>query len=509
MGFFDQLQTNGSTAIRPQNVKVIRKVVSKPPTESRPSNTATSSASPRRVNSAQPISRANKAQTNGKHGSTQSSRALQPPSPSKVRKRRSPVTQQRLVSSDSDSEDDADLSLAVTRKKARTGGPGDEPDLERQICSERAFSPSGDQELKYVHAADIASLEKSNKFTPAFEASVHELDLELQYPSTSPRERYQLVQPRDKEDYTPVHDILQVVELTAKSHLPADQSGAFLDEEHGILRRLKRAIARKSVDEFRAGVVEFNEAVARLTTEGVIKKHLESLHAVNHTLMEHILTQTYARTVSLKVDTLRKYENGTDNVYGELLPRFISKIFYETGLKSKHVIVDLGSGVANVVLQAALEVGCESWGCEMMDNACELAELQRQELIARCRLWGIEPGGIHLERGNFLKNTAIGRVLQRADVVLVNNQAFTPELNNGLVNLFLDLKEGCQIVSLKSFVPQGHKITTRNFNSPVNLLTVEEKTYYSDCVSWTNAPGTYCIAKKDSRKLKAFEKRFM
>lgn len=120
---------------------------------------------------------------------------------------------------------------------------------------------------------------------------------------------------------------------------------------------------------------------------------------------------------------------------------------------------------------------------------------------------GLAPGTIHLERGDFLTNAGIATALRRADVVLVNNQAFTPALNQGLVNLFLDLKEGCQIVSLKSFVPSDHKITSRNFNSPVNLLEVQTKTYYSNCVSWTNAPGTYCIARKDGRRLQSFARR--
>jgi H3 lysine-79-specific histone-lysine N-methyltransferase len=204
------------------------------------------------------------------------------------------------------------------------------------------------------------------------------------------------------------------------------------------------------------------------------------------------------------VESLRQYENGTDNVYGELLPRFISDIFKQTRLKSNQVFVDLGSGVGNVVLQAALEIGCESWGCEVMQNACELADLQHSEFKSRCRLWGLTPGEVHLFRGDFLNEESIAKALRKADVVLINNQAFTPQLNDKLVNHFLDLKEGCQIVSLKSFVPTGHKIQSRNLNSPLNLLSVEKKNYWSECVSWTNAGGQYFIATKDSSRLKAF-----
>jgi len=220
-----------------------------------------------------------------------------------------------------------------------------------------------------------------------------------------------------------------------------------------------------------------------------------------------ILQQVYDRAVSPNVELLKHYENGTDNVYGELKDKFISEALIKTGLKSGQVFVDLGSGVGNVVLQAALEFGCESWGCEMMKNASDLAEAQEKEFNARCRLWGIQPGNMHLERGDFLENRKIHQAMKRADVILVNNQAFTPDLNQKLVQLFLDLKDGCKIVSLKSFVPDGHKITSRNRDNPVNLLSVKKGEYFSKSVSWTDAGGTYFIATKDEKLVKKFMDR--
>lgn len=72
--------------------------------------------------------------------------------------------------------------------------------------------------------------------------------------------------------------------------------------------------------------------------------------------------------------------------------------------------------------------------------------------------------------------------------------------------MFLDLKEGCTIVSLKSFVPPNHVITERNAGSPINLLTVQEKEYFSGCVSWTNAPGRYYVHVLDRSAIRAFNK---
>lgn len=316
--------------------------------------------------------------------------------------------------------------------------------------------------------------------------------------------RYDSVVPRENDEFRPIDDIVQVIETVSDNYIPSEEADKFNNETTGIKRRLRRALAVTSETQFREAVDDYNKAIQRLRSNGSLAKHLDATQGIGLPWVERILTQIYSRTVSPQVESLRQYENGTDNVYGELLPRFISTIFKETKLKSGQVFVDLGSGVGNVVLQAALEVGCESWGCEMMSNACDLADLQQSEFKARCRQWGIAPGKTHLVRGDFLEQESITNVLKRADVVLINNQAFTPQLNNELINHFLDMKEGCKIVSLKSFVPAGHKIQSRNLNSPINLLKVQQKNYWSNNVSWTDVGGTYFIATKDSSRLRAF-----
>lgn len=318
-------------------------------------------------------------------------------------------------------------------------------------------------------------------------------------------DRYELVEPIQKDDFTALEDIREILEVITNHYLPESEASALRNDSHGLLIRLRRATNRRAGDDYVASIKEWNETLTTFRLNGTIAANLDELKSLDLKLIERILTQTYSRTVSPRVALLRQYENGTDNVYGELLPKFISDILRkDTKIKSDQIFVDLGSGVGNVVLQAALEIGCESWGCEMMEHACDLAQLQEQEFKARCRLWGLAIGDINLQMGDFLENAAIGNALKKADVVLVNNQAFTPELNDRLVSLFLDLKEGCQIVSLKSFVPAGHKITSRNINHACNVLDVMEKRYYSACVSWTDAPGSYYLAKKDSSRLKSF-----
>ena len=315
---------------------------------------------------------------------------------------------------------------------------------------------------------------------------------------------YELVVPIHNDDFKTLEDIREVMEIIIGNYLPKTDAAAMQNDSTGLIRRLKRATDRRAGNEYTDYVEEWNDTIAELRLNGTISKVIDGWKAIELKLLERILTQTYSRTVSPRVHMLRHYQNGTDNVYGELLPKFVSSILKkDTNMKSDQIFVDLGSGVGNCVLQAALEIGCESWGCEMMDNACELAELQEKEFNARCRLWGLSVGNIHLERGDFMKNPEIRKVLQEADVVLVNNQAFTPALNEDLTNLFLDLREGAKVVSLKSFVPNGHN-QSKNAGAIYNILDVVEKTYYSACVSWTDAPGTYYISTKDSSKVQSF-----
>jgi H3 lysine-79-specific histone-lysine N-methyltransferase len=306
--------------------------------------------------------------------------------------------------------------------------------------------------------------------------------------------------------------------LVTQVYLTPEQAEPF-NPETGILRKLERTknlLLKNSKTEkdkamqedFKAAVEVYNSKIRALVKDGGLAKNLDMIHHLPGEMVQRILGQVYDRAVAPDVDSLKEYENGSDNVYGELLYPFVSRVLSEANLKSDKVFVDLGSGVGNVVLQAALEFGCESWGCEMMMNSCNLADRQLKEFAARCRLWGIQSGEVRLERGDFRQNQAILDVLPRADVILVNNEVFSPELNRNLIDLFLECKDGCKIISLKSFVPSGHQISEKNSEDPVNLLDVQSGYYFQGDVSWTDAGGRYYVATKTHRLVKEYEKRF-
>ncbi|KAL9022734.1 MAG: hypothetical protein Q9185_000164 [Variospora sp. 1 TL-2023] len=431
-------------------------------------------------------------------------------------------SQSRLISDSDDSGSEISSDRRVIGQKV---DHEDRRPRIRDLRRQTASPEEGNRRFQMVHAAHIASLNRPSKYKLAFPQDTGGTTVEVQYPSAPDGEMYanqgplrdgspyltscsfDLVEPSQSDDFKPLDDITETLEVIVTHYMQGLDTSKFTDDSHGLLRRLKRAREKKDGLVYTSIMREWNEAITRMKQNGLFTDVLDKMDSLDLSLIERILTQTYVRTVSPRVSTLRQYENGTDNVYGELLPKFASEIFRITGLRPDHVFVDLGSGVGNVVLQAALEAGCESWGCEIMENACLLAELQEQELKARCRLWGLFSGRINLRRGDFLETNAIHEALRRADVVLVNNQAFTPELNDRLTNQFLDLKEGCQIVSLKSFVPTGHKINSRNLNSPYNVLGVVERRYFSACVSWTDAGGSYFVSTKDSSRLRRFAEK--
>ncbi|KAK5113742.1 hypothetical protein LTR85_010759 [Meristemomyces frigidus] len=440
-------------------------------------------------------------------GKTVAKRAIDP----RGTKRKSQTPDRIEFSDEEDGASSSDIggsdSDAFSRKRVKSSvsSLGSSRGPRRKVLAEKAFQRDAEPP-RYIHGADATSGAYAAKYKNPWEERDF-VTVKLQYPSKSSRERFELKWPKnEQDDYRPMEDIIETVKHIIDYYFPTDLAEKYRNRDTGFERRFNHAWTRQDIPAYLEVVEDFNAVLKSLVDDGTIQRELAQRDGLELDLVRRILDQTYARTVSPKVESLRAYENGTDFVYGELLPRFVSRIFKQTGLNHESVFVDLGSGVGNVVLQAALEVGCESWGIEQMPNPCDLADQQAIEFPARARLWGLDVGTVHLLRGDFTADPRIYDVLKRADVVLVNNQAFLPATNDKLRDIFLDLKPGCQIVSLKPFRPVKHQITMRNIGSVVNTLAQKEYEYFSENVSWTDQGGTYYIARKDLTELKRFEK---
>ena len=451
--------------------------------------------------------------------------ARESPAVSNIRKRKvTPSTPPLWASSDESSDDEGNDRLAIggsnKRLKSNSIEPTSmnrqlEPDMNRRIRIQRdsetnghtSGTVAGTQENgqagsksdrsrrgSLTHGLLMTRGDFAKNYKPAWAGGSKVPTLELQYPSPLPPETFEAKVPYDASEYNPLGDIQFTIEEIITHYLPSDLSSSLSSDVTGPVRKLKRAAASGTFADYQLELIRFNKLVKSKLADGTIPAKLDAMHAIPLSLVKHMTQQTYSRIVSPLSHKLRKVK-GKETTYGELMPVFVHKIFAQTGLNSSHVFVDLGSGVGNVVLQSALQTGAESWGIEIMDLAASLATKQASELKARARLWNINIGALHLLKGNFLDTPAINAVLSRADVVLVNNKVFGEELNNALLQKFLDLKIGCKVVSLESF-GAGSAKGVRSEQSIAGLFDEERYESGTDCVSWAGESVEYFIAEK-------------
>ncbi|ORY17112.1 histone-lysine N-methyltransferas-like protein [Clohesyomyces aquaticus] len=418
--------------------------------------------------------------------------------------------------SDSSSSEEEDTSRLGVRKRQKTSSSIEpmvqnrslEPDFHRQIRFHQldpspektekaekngtATEKKPQQEDRLIHGLEMTRGEWIKDFKPAFPGTDKPPIVKLQYPSPSPPEKFELVIPRDNSNFNPVDDIYFNLEEIIQHYLPPDLSFSLSSDVDGPVRLLKRAVTKGSPTDFSTALTSFNALIRARLADSSIPKTLDSLHAIPLSLTKRILAQVYQRTVSPHAHLLRKV-TGKETTYGELLPPFVHQIFSQTGLNSRSVFIDLGSGVGNVVLQSALQTGAESWGIELLPNPAKFASLQASELRARAKLWNISLGPIHLLHGDMLESPAITAVLSRADVILVNNKVFGEKFNSRLLDKFLDLKIGCKVVSLQSFGAGGKKGVRQEQSIAQQLFDEESGESGTNSVSWAGESVEYFI----------------
>ncbi len=79
------------------------------------------------------------------------------------------------------------------------------------------------------------------------------------------------------------------------------------------------------------------------------------------------------------------------------MPSLASRLLSLTRAGPGTLLLDLGSGVVNIVVHAALQSGCSAFGIEVMENPSEMACEQRAQMMMRACMWGIPIGDVKLE----------------------------------------------------------------------------------------------------------------
>lgn len=435
--------------------------------------------------------------TTPNHTRENSAPATTTPSNLKRRKKKTPDLAQfnRVIISNSETDDSAWEAEFNKRTSSASATPPVESD-KRVIYK---------QNYKTADIVESKQLMKFAEYKPCFKTEPN-LQYDLAAPCSSKMEKYYAYMPKQEDEYSPVVETELIMDMVARSFVPPKYTNEIKHPSLGdcIVRRYRRALKQNDAGKFIASILEYNKLITQLRERGEIRDHLAQMTQLPLHISRSLLNQVYSRIVSPRANDLREYEAFSNNVYGELLPEFVTRLFHETKLTSDSVFIDLGSGVGNCTLQAALEIGCESWGCEVMKTASKLASQQQHELEERVKLYGLNIGEIHLRSASFVHNDEIQKAVSRADVVLVNNYAFDGKLNSHLIDMFLDLKDGCRIISLKSFVPPGHIISEHNIESPLNILSVEKKEFPSGSVSWTSTPGPYYLSVVDRSLLQKY-----
>ncbi|CAE6454147.1 unnamed protein product [Rhizoctonia solani] len=368
---------------------------------------------------------------------------------------------------------------------------------------------------------------------------------ELEYPGNNSTEAYALVDAFDHDDYQPLKDLFLTIDTIAGNymddadrarigypipahsadplshspssrphpHSPGRKSRELspeptedADHETPVYRRLIRARNAQDGPQFMQALATLNGYIRALRPK--MQQHLRSKWTgIPPPVWKRVCEEGYQRGVGPRMHELIKYKQWTSGVYGELMQPFISEVVHRSGLGPGKVFVDLGSGVAHTLMQASLQSGCTSYGIELSPPAASIAKDHDREFNHRLEMWDICCSEYKHIEGDMLESKEVVEWIRKADVILVNNFVFEELLNERLTCLFLDARDGTQIVSLKCFLDRGFKITERTISSPQAILKVEERDWTAGAVSWSNTTGTYYVHTVDRSNLQAEEER--
>lgn len=297
---------------------------------------------------------------------------------------------------------------------------------------------------------------------------------------------------RDTMRYNAMAEIGRTIEYLTMIYLPETYAQHLKKE---IIPALNIAFDKSNDKQFVEIIEKYNEYILTIPRNEIID-HLQTVKKVPLSFIHDFLQIVYTRSIHPHANKLKHYKAFSNYVYGELLPKFLSNVYKQCGLNKSSVFLDLGSGVGNCVIQAAIEYGCKfSAGCEIMPEASNLTEIQYKELQGRCKLMGINLRPVQFFlRESFVDNENVDTLVKDCDVILINNFLFDSELNAEVEKIIQNAKVGCKIISLKSLRSVAYVINFDNVENVMSRLKIEKFNFDEDSVSWTHTGGEYYIS---------------
>lgn len=193
-------------------------------------------------------------------------------------------------------------------------------------------------------------------------------------------------------------------------------------------------------------------------------------------------------------------------MYGRIEFHSCQKIFDITGLKRNDIFLDIGHGIGNAPIQAAVTLGCEARGLELVKDrffeSCKIRDSIVNALKNTIQSHVI--GKIDLRQGDLCAKTHYD-FMTEADVVLVNNaydifssrmqsRQNSATLDDYIAGIFAGMKPGSRMVTFSS-LPLGHSLTDANIKRENKGKQHNPNASFFECrteslgrlsASWTN-----------------------
>ncbi|VDN06661.1 unnamed protein product [Thelazia callipaeda] len=213
-----------------------------------------------------------------------------------------------------------------------------------------------------------------------------------------------------------------------------------------------------------------------------------SAERANPALLRQICTRAYNRAVDNVHLLNNHYKAFSSQTYGETSFDRMQMIIQEIVPKDRDVFVDLGSGVGQLVIHMAGGSKVrKAVGIEIASLPNHYAQNLSVEFKKWMKWYGKKFRPFELHKGDFLDDKFRDLITKEATIILINNFAFTAELETRIKReLLSELKDGTRIISTKPYGLPNRTITDRHLNDISAILDVFEMAQCENACSWTS-----------------------